>query len=616
MHRATISSVLMTITVCLVGGFAYGADTTQGMPPAWRMLSPKEFCKVAGPEMAKVPNGVVPTGRLYDEIETHAAKLLSDDRTYVAGTAYEDLWLLHRWAWPKLPDDERAIYAHLLPPKEEVSRWNIQELQKKFLKMQFGRIDPANRQTLLASWVEANWETALLDFDPSDVKHDPMSGLYWAISAEQSGRGEAGSDPREFAVVWTGFVKAPYEGEYVFSVCPFNVNTTGLQHRTTVWVNGGQAVLAGPDSWAPDGRPVHLKANEETPLKVEYSFACNDKQIPLESPATVRLMWQGPGIARQTVPSIALVTPDHSQSGLQAEYRWPGKKGDFDTLTITEPTVDHIWFNDLTLAPANEQVRARIAEALLALAVHPKYLAALEAEPNRDHFLLKCRGEDASLRVRQSMNYFSLLNAEQQKAFLEHLMSHQQLLKPATFEMVFSLYQVSRMAAPDAALQVLGGWARLHATPEPAVAAAMGDDNPYYSYAALANSLTKQFPPHLEVFEQDYLVLPNGACCLPVAYVLTIGARHEGQRQGVDCEIGRAAKRPQLARRSACAVACRAGLDSGDTLWRRRRERQLLGTPHAVVGPPMAGRGMPCRTERKHAAFGLSATGGKTGRLR
>ena len=48
-------------------------------------------------------------------------------------------------------------------------------------------------------------------------------------------------------------------------------------------------------------------------------------------------------------------------------------------------------------------------------------------------------------------------------------------------------------------------------------------------YQLLADAMASQYPPHRQLLEQANLKLPNGGCCLPVAYILSYALLEEGQ---------------------------------------------------------------------------------------
>ena len=84
-----------------------------------------------------------------------------------------------------------------------------------------------------------------------------------------------------------------------------------------------------------------------------------------------------------------------------------------------------------------------------------------------------------------------------------------------------------RIAAADAALQLLGQWSQGHADAPLEWAPDFYRAN-RQDYAELARQTLWQYRPHLEALEEEYLALPDGRCVLPVAYVLSYGHWMDG----------------------------------------------------------------------------------------
>ena len=155
------------------------------------------------------------------------------------------------------------------------------------------------------------------------------------------------------------------------------------------------------------------------------------------------------------------------------------------------------------------------------MATAPDYLANLEAKPGMKHFLLA----DSSPR-----SLLWMLSGLQQAAFAEEVLAHPGLLRPVSREAIVRLYQTCRVGSPDTALEVLGKWAQMHSDAEPQFRLDMHERNCMDYYVA-ADLLTRQRPSHLDLLDRDYLVLPDGGCCLPVAYILAAGHWRKGHTE-------------------------------------------------------------------------------------
>ena len=110
------------------------------------------------------------------------------------------------------------------------------------------------------------------------------------------GRGSPSSSirPDTFSARWQGLVEAPRTGTYTF----FTRSSDGVR----LWVDGKLVIsrwrAQSAGEWA--GR-VALRGGRRHTIKLEY--------FERSGSATARLLWSGPGVAKQTVPSSRLFPP-------------------------------------------------------------------------------------------------------------------------------------------------------------------------------------------------------------------------------------------------------------------------------------------------------------------
>jgi hypothetical protein len=117
---------------------------------------------------------------------------------------------------------------------------------------------------------------------------DPTVNFDWSAAAP----GVPGVAQTNFSVRWTGKVKIPTAGNYVFS--------TRTDDGARLWINGALVV----DKWIPQGATTYnspslaLGAGQMVDVKMEYNQGGGG--------AVAQLSWQGPGIATQIIPASAL----------------------------------------------------------------------------------------------------------------------------------------------------------------------------------------------------------------------------------------------------------------------------------------------------------------------
>ena len=93
---------------------------------------------------------------------------------------------------------------------------------------------------------------------------------------------------------------------------------------------------------------------------------------------------------------------------------------------------------------------------------------------------------------------------------------------------IANLYSRCRIGAPDQSVQVVGLWAQAHADDAPVLSVDYFLTNRGV-YRELARKMGSQYPPHLQALEQEYLVLADGRCSLPVAYACAYGYWDQGR---------------------------------------------------------------------------------------
>jgi hypothetical protein len=123
-------------------------------------------------------------------------------------------------------------------------------------------------------------------------RQDATIDFNWGNSAP----GPTGVNADYFAVRWTGRVRIPTTGSYRFYL-------TG-DDGVALWINGVQRVTTGWRAQGPTEYPtaaINFTAGETPTIRIEY--------FEQTGGASVRLAWDGPGIAKQLVPAANLLPP-------------------------------------------------------------------------------------------------------------------------------------------------------------------------------------------------------------------------------------------------------------------------------------------------------------------
>jgi hypothetical protein len=487
--------------VLLIGQLAPGvsrAGESQGLPPDWRSLPIRKFVAQAD----KVLAGEPPKATV-EEIRSHAAELLSGLKPG-ANVPFDHLLALYGWGGSSLSSTERAAIEQILAdrdPSQQVRRWSFWRMVKAYERMESLEGAEENREAFLLGWLENR------DVDSID----DMFHVVWLCDKVSS----MGSRTNQFSVRWTGSIQVPRDGDYVFWICPINVNTNHASnwfHQTTEVSIGKKVVLDSTQSgWTVRSARVPLEADRLEPLEVKFSYRLLNQQYMARSPAIAKLMWEGPGISQQVVPAGAFLLPDGTGSGLEAEYRVQMEDKE-EISTRTEAAIDHVWQTPEAVLPKYPDLKNRLMARFCELALDPGYLAKWsnpETAPGKHAWWMQPRLLQHMDCTQQAECVAELLDRP------ALLASHPQPASAAEF------YWDFRGADLDGALAVLGEWAQLHPDAEPEFVLPFEENAK--PYIALVKGLVWQYRPHFDVLEDDYLELPDGGCCLPVAYIVSEG---------------------------------------------------------------------------------------------
>jgi hypothetical protein len=116
---------------------------------------------------------------------------------------------------------------------------------------------------------------------------------------------------------------------------------------------------------------------------------------------------------------------------------------------------------------------------------------------------------------------------------LQTLVQNPSLLDRLDLKTIVRVYQAYRFGNPDRALEMFGAWALRH----PDVVGEISTDTVFQgderlACATLAICTTQQLPSQAARLQQDFLVLPDGRCSLPVAF--TLGCSYLGEKRYVE----------------------------------------------------------------------------------
>ena len=316
-------------------------------------------------------------------------------------------------------------------------------------------------------------------------------------------------NPNAFAVRWQGWVTAPSDGVYRFSIPPVQaspVQTSSRYARQSVLVQLDEKTVlrSTSEQWQPVGEPVELAAGQAVRLAVDFSYTnvARDRQ---RHPPVMALYWTGPGVPQQLVSSSAL-SPDGGgteERGLSATYRSEGA----GSAAQIDPRLAFVWTGGQSIGTRSADATGALMDHLWRRATSADVLTAASAE---DHPLL------TSPYVMAEM-----LPPDQQLAWLDLLKQQPALLKRLPLRQMIGVYAAYRFHAPDRALEAVGSWLRQQPHVESTFSFRFGREN-YVPYQVLADMVARQLPAHAQLLQDAYLLVDGGGCCLPAAYTMAL----------------------------------------------------------------------------------------------
>ena len=196
-----------------------------------------------------------------------------------------------------------------------------------------------------------------------------------------------------FTATWTGFITAPQNGNYVFSVSPINVNSTSpsapISFDMTASVNG-QATLnsTSPDKseiWTSESAPVTLVGGQPVPISVTAKTTTPKLKDGLLHAV---LFWQGPGLTKSVVPASSFTQTNAGRAGLQATYSWTDD-GVAKSLKRVDPNIDFAWTSAPLLLSQDMSAANQASDTMWKAQTSTAFVKAYLATPLRKHSFLQ-----------------------------------------------------------------------------------------------------------------------------------------------------------------------------------------------------------------------------------
>jgi hypothetical protein len=520
-RRARQAMAVAFLSLVSVGLSVAPAQSQQSALPAnWQQLSPTDFgTLVQGYFQQGTFQSLSPTDQ--SSLAAQGALLFSQVNISNTSLSYQTLEALQRVGASQL--DQWAVAQAKSAITARQDDWTGKPYAEMFAKvMLMTRLQvPDSISTPEARrWVLAGGTADQVR--PNDLVFDFVRQMFADFKVID----------RTFEVSWVGKINAPQSGDYTFSISPIDLNSghssPGINVSMTVLI-AGQAIItarppAPPDplspTYQPGARPTSNWVVRSNPVTLTAGTPVDLQAIlSVEAPHGIppgalhaMLLWEGPGITKQLVPTSAVSQAQTGTSGFQATYSWR-TRGQQQSLSRTDPVIDFSWTGSAVLVASDTTSASQSADAMWQAMTAPAFLASYAnatPSPKLHPFL------------REPYEASCGLSTARRQAFLDLLVQNPTLLDAVDATHAAAFFQAFRVGTPDQALTVFGTWATRQADLTCALATdRFFDGDTRLALASMAILTTQQMPTQATSLQNDFLQLPDGRCSLPVAYTLT-----------------------------------------------------------------------------------------------
>ena len=514
------SLVIVVLLIGVAGLFTSAQAQQSGLPSNWQQMSPTDFATlVQGFYRQGTFQSLSPTDQA--SLAAQGAMLFSQVDLSNTPLSYQTLLILQKVGQFQIDQWALAKARSAIAARQD--NWTgkpYSEMKAKVLLM--SRLGLPDSVPLLEPrrWVLAGGTSDQVP--PNDLVFDFVRQMFSDYKVIEG----------SFSVTWQARLNAAQTGDYTFSISPIDLNqgitNPSIGVSMTVSLASQQIITATPptppnslspnyrpglkptSNWNVSSNPVTLTAG--TPVNLQVTFSVDAPQSLPRGALHAMLLWQGPGIARQLVPTSAVSQAQTGVPGYQATYDWT-VNGQNQSLTRIEPLIDFAWTNSAIILPQDPTSANQSADAMWQAMTASSFLSSYAnatSTPNTHPFL----GEyfDASCG----------LSTARRQAFLDLLVQNPGLLDALDADHAVPFFESFRAGAADKALNVFGLWAARQADLAPALTAErFFDVDRRLALARMAILTTQQLPSQVAQLQNQFLQLPDGRCSLPVAYTLT-----------------------------------------------------------------------------------------------
>jgi hypothetical protein len=341
--------------------------------------------------------------------------------------------------------------------------------------------------------------------DPSSVKNSVTESSRLMELSEWVSKGaqpDRRLNKRVMSVRWTGQLRAPATGEYVFRQVPSPRGNSQMK----LWID--KQLVLGTGTSGASSTPIALTANKPVVFHVELSHKGNTG-----FPVAI-LTWESESLERQIIPSSAFFV-SKDKAGLNGEY-FADESFNRKAFDRIDESIDFIWdFGSVEhcFAPNSRET----SKSILSKVTNDSFLASLSEE------------EAHEFSEQIVMKLLAGMTASERLAIIETLSRHDRLLRGLPIDRFLAQLTLIGILDGDKIAELLFAWAKKNPLPRTVPGSFISGTGTYHTlnvapYRRIGQSLRDSIGENLDsIF--SILELPGGVCNLTILYALVSSGR-------------------------------------------------------------------------------------------
>ncbi len=322
-------------------------------------------------------------------------------------------------------------------------------------------------------------------------------------------------DKRNASVRWTGKLRVPADGSYVFE----QVRSGFGGSRAILFLDGKQVLNSRPtegDTATYRSQPIPLTSGKAIDFRLDF---VHDSPNLGDFPVAV-LTWESEVLDKQIIPASAFQFADGKNSGLRAEYfadaQWVRRIAD-----RTDEAVDFIWDKE-PMENGFSAARRKVAKSGFAKMTNDSFLTAIDPV-------------ESEIFAREYVpQLLAGLSASERMVLVDALTRHPKLLRGLPLPSLVLSLQSLGLLDDAKLLPLLAAWAGVNPQPRSVPGSYIRGVGSYVTanvepYNRIGRVFRQIDSVDFDEILENSCVLPSGECNLSMTYILINAGKSNGR---------------------------------------------------------------------------------------